>query len=51
MWDKRETVSIWHEPLGLMSLADFLNLTFMGTCQWILGIFPENGRSGKHIKY
>jgi len=25
--------STWNEPLGLMSWANFLNLTFTGTCQ------------------
>ena len=43
------THSTCNEPLGLMSLSDFLNLTFTGTCQWIFGIFPENGRSRKQI--
>jgi hypothetical protein len=27
------TPTIWHEPLGLMSWADFLHLSFTGTCQ------------------
>jgi len=47
--DINTTLSTWLEPLGLMSWAYFLNLTFTGTCQWVFGIFPENGRSRKQI--
>ena len=34
----KTTHSTWLEPLGLMSWADFLHLTFTGTYQWIFGI-------------
>ena len=47
--DINVTHSTWHEPLGLMSWAYFLNLTFTGTYQWVFGIFTENQCSGKHI--
>jgi hypothetical protein len=43
------TVSTWLEPLGLMSWADYLNLTFKGTCQWVFSFFSENRRSRKQI--
>ena len=36
------THSTWHEPLGLMSWADCLHLTFTWTCQWVFCIFSEN---------
>ncbi|HQA59359.1 MAG TPA: hypothetical protein PK033_16005, partial [Acetivibrio sp.] len=42
-------VSSWLEPLGLMSWADYLNLTFKGTCQWVFSFFSENRRSRKQI--
>jgi hypothetical protein len=37
--DINTTVSTWLELLDLMSLADFLNLTFTGTCQWVFLLF------------
>jgi len=47
--DINTQLSTWHEPLGLMSWADYLNLTFKGTCQWVFSFFSENRRSRKQI--
>jgi hypothetical protein len=35
----RKAIYIWLEPLGLMSWAYFLNLTFTGTYQWVFSCF------------
>jgi hypothetical protein len=45
------THSTWLELMELMSAGHFLKHLYVGTCQWGFGIIPENGRSGKHIKF
>ena len=47
--DVNDTHSTWSEPLGLMSWADFLNLTFTGTYQWVFRSFLKNRCSQEHI--
>jgi hypothetical protein len=43
--DINVTHSTCNERGGLMSWANFLNLTFTGTYQWVFGRFLKNRRS------